>query len=456
VLNKAFENILEKNASGARLLHNLVNNKSILKRLAYTFNDEVLEKFLEAFLPSGTEVVRDLGAIFRSLNKGNLNADKSRENCWCALIELCLSGGTSRRYSGKKVVEVFAAYFSHNLRLLLSNEEIIRALNQVFDIHLECLAAEEFGKAYGGFEHIQRSLETIANRSDRLNLKSHLDELDSYFSFLKNTGWIGESSIRADFAQLNIHLLKFEKYISNASNEGLTVEDNKEVSGEILKEIDKHLEQIKSLLKAMQNKNFVAQQGPKKDLRRDQINFRDLDKRQFDNFSTSDKIYVENAGLVLLWPFLNRFFENLGLLNDKVFVDESAAEKACLLLQYLADGQSEEIFEAHLPLNKVLCGIELEQPVSTQWAIDAEEAEACNNFINAVISNAPLWKNLSLAGFRQAYLKREGALGTRDGNWLLQVKREAYDVMIDKLPWPIQVVRLPWMEHVIFVEWQKV
>jgi hypothetical protein len=175
----------------------------------------------------------------------------------------------------------------------------------------------------------------------------------------------------------------------------------------------------------------------------------------YNAFSDSDKLYVQNSGLVLLWPYLHRFFINLGLADDKTFVDDDAAERACLMLQYLAYGDAEDIFEAQLPLNKLICGLELYWPLNTDWAIDADEKEIADGLLDAVLQNAPLWKNLSHDGFRQAYMGREGILSTRDGHWLLQVKRETYDITLDRLPWTIQVVKLPWMKNLLFVEWQQ-
>jgi hypothetical protein len=32
---------------------------------------------------------------------------------------------------------------------------------------------------------------------------------------------------------------------------------------------------------------------------------------------TADAIYVDNAGLVILWPFLQSFFGRLGLVDEK-------------------------------------------------------------------------------------------------------------------------------------------
>ncbi|GGH06664.1 contractile injection system tape measure protein [Mucilaginibacter phyllosphaerae] len=182
--------------------------------------------------------------------------------------------------------------------------------------------------------------------------------------------------------------------------------------------------------------------------------FSDVIAEATDVFSDSDKLYINYAGLVLLAPFISRFFKSINLADGKSFTDEEAAEKACLLLQYLAAGKDWERFEPHLTLNKLLCGMELYRPVNVQLEISPSELEAADHLLAAVIANAPLWKTLSTDGLRRTYLQREGILSSRDGNWLLQVKRETYDILIDRLPWSARVVKLPWMKNLIFVEWQ--
>jgi hypothetical protein len=176
---------------------------------------------------------------------------------------------------------------------------------------------------------------------------------------------------------------------------------------------------------------------------------------QVGSFSDSDKIGIQNAGLILLWPFLPRFFATLGLTSEGQFAHEASATRACLLLQYLVAGTSDEVFEASLPLNKLLCGIDLAQPLPTAWDIQPAEASAATTLLEAVIQNGPLWRTLSVEGFRQAFLQREGLLSTRDGHWLLQAARETHDIIIDRLPWAVRHVKLPWMEHLLFTEWQQ-
>ncbi|MEM9685562.1 MAG: contractile injection system tape measure protein [Bacteroidota bacterium] len=170
-------------------------------------------------------------------------------------------------------------------------------------------------------------------------------------------------------------------------------------------------------------------------------------------FENTDFITVQNAGLVLFWPFLQRFFEHLELTADTAFHDEAAQYKAVCVLQYLCDEmEEEEFFEGMLMLNKVLCGIPLEDPVEP-IRLSTEEKAMAEDLLQAVIARGAQWKNLTLPGFRTSYLQREGLLRTRDGHWLLQVKKETYDITLEKLPWSFTVVKLPWMPEPLMVEW---
>ena len=170
------------------------------------------------------------------------------------------------------------------------------------------------------------------------------------------------------------------------------------------------------------------------------------------NFSDADVLYVGNAGLVILWPFLTSFFERLGLIEDKKFKNVAACQRAVGLLQYIAD-TIESPLETQLPLNKILCGMAAEDVFDFGGEINEEEKTECHDLLVAVIQQAPILKNMSNAGFRASFLLRQGQLSSRDGNWLLRVERETHDIVLDRFPWSVSMVRLPWMEAIMQVEW---
>ena len=171
-----------------------------------------------------------------------------------------------------------------------------------------------------------------------------------------------------------------------------------------------------------------------------------------DPFSESEEIYIQNAGLILLWPFLTRFFETLNLLQVNQFTEPQANKRAVLLLQYLVD-TSTEIPEHLLPLNKLLCGLNLLDPIEASLDITASEQTECNSLLLAVIHHWSALKSTTPAGFRHAFLQRAGILRLYNGYWLLQAERETYDVLLDQLPWSIRVVKLPWTPEMLSVEW---
>ena len=170
-------------------------------------------------------------------------------------------------------------------------------------------------------------------------------------------------------------------------------------------------------------------------------------------FSDSDEAYITNAGLVILWPFLIHFFERLGLLEERRFKDVAAPHRAVRLLQYLTDPQQEPPPEYLLVLNKVLCGIPVDEVFDFGLPLTEHEIEECHNLLSAAIEQAPILHNMSAAAFRATFLLRRGQLSTRDGAWLLRVERETYDVVLDRLPWSIAWLKLPWMEDPMQVEW---
>jgi hypothetical protein len=170
------------------------------------------------------------------------------------------------------------------------------------------------------------------------------------------------------------------------------------------------------------------------------------------SFSEADELYIGNAGLVILWPFLSHFFTRLDLLAEHQFKDAAARQRAVGLLQHLAT--AEPAFPEYLlPLNKVLCGMTLTEVFDFGPPLSDTEAEECTDLLQAIIAQAPILRDMSAAGFRGTFLLRRGMLSERDGAWLLRVERESYDIVLDRFPWGWEWVKLPWMAAPLRVEW---
>jgi hypothetical protein len=178
------------------------------------------------------------------------------------------------------------------------------------------------------------------------------------------------------------------------------------------------------------------------------------DKKPLDlSFSEADELQVGNAGLVILWPFLGHLFTRLGLLDeDRRFTDVAARQRAAGLLQVLAT-QDAAPPEYLLPLNKLLCGLDVSDLFEFGPPLLESEAQECENLLEAVIAQAPILHDMSADGFRGTFLLRPGLLSMRDGMWLLRVERETFDIVLGGFPWSWEWVKLPWMEAALRVEW---
>lgn len=163
-------------------------------------------------------------------------------------------------------------------------------------------------------------------------------------------------------------------------------------------------------------------------------------------------LFIHQAGLVLLHPFLRAYFEAVGLLAGDRFLDADCQQKAIYLLYYLATGQTQPP-EYELVLPKLLCGWPLNDPVISPELPQAALDEA-GQLLQTVINYWDVLKSTSPDGLREGFLQREGKL-TRTGEkaWKLQVEQRAMDILLSRLPWGVSMVKLPWMDELLTVEW---
>lgn len=168
--------------------------------------------------------------------------------------------------------------------------------------------------------------------------------------------------------------------------------------------------------------------------------------------SESEAAYVENAGLILLWPFLVSLFSRLELVVEKQFVSREARYRAAGLLQHLTTGELEPQ-EHQLILFKLLCGLEPTELYYFGEPVTAAEAAECSDLLSAAITHAEILGELTITELREAFLIRKGVLSARDGVWLLRVERMPQDKPLGKLPWALSWVKLPWLETPLQIEW---
>lgn len=164
------------------------------------------------------------------------------------------------------------------------------------------------------------------------------------------------------------------------------------------------------------------------------------------------EIIVQNAGLVLVHPFLKTFFTETGILTGNGNFLKEKQMLAVQALHFLAAGK-EEFFEANMVFEKYLTGTPLNMPVQRESLLtDKIKAEA-NEMLRQVIKYWPALKNTSPDGLRQNFLQRDGKLIQNEKNYRLLVERKTQDILLEQIDWNISVVKLPWMKNLIHVEW---
>lgn len=174
-------------------------------------------------------------------------------------------------------------------------------------------------------------------------------------------------------------------------------------------------------------------------------------KKSYSISYQGEEITIWNAGLVLLWPFLEGFFDGLGLIQESTYIDKTAGYKGVYCLQYLAD-PANQAMEFEFPLNKILCGIDMDEAVSPV-ALTLNDKTYADGLIKAMISNWPAVGNTSIDSIRQTYFQREGTLSKKDNGWQLVIKKQTWDILLNEMPWGIGMIRLPWNKDLIHVEW---
>ncbi|MCD8079680.1 MAG: hypothetical protein LUF04_04480 [Bacteroides sp.] len=163
--------------------------------------------------------------------------------------------------------------------------------------------------------------------------------------------------------------------------------------------------------------------------------------------------FVENAGAVLLSPYLPVLFERMELTASGGFRDSDAQVKAAFLIQYLVWGDT--LFpEADLLLNKVLTGLSPADPLPPEYTLSPLEKETADGLLRAVLQHWDKLSGTSVEGFRESFLQREGKLEYLPDQVLLTVESRVYDLLLDTVPWSYHPVRWSWMEKPLDVKWR--
>jgi hypothetical protein len=167
-----------------------------------------------------------------------------------------------------------------------------------------------------------------------------------------------------------------------------------------------------------------------------------------------DPIFIKNAGLIILSPYLGMLFQKCGLTDSEGFIDEESKFKAVHLLEYAATGNTGKE-EHELVINKLLCGMDVTEPVERNVTLTDGDKETVNGLLSAITQQWTPLKGTSIDGLRTSFLQRDGKLEEEEEEqYFLKIEQKAFDMLLDQIPWNISQIKLSWMEKILLIEWR--
>lgn len=174
-------------------------------------------------------------------------------------------------------------------------------------------------------------------------------------------------------------------------------------------------------------------------------------KENFQEEKTNSKsAYLQNAGLIILHPFLKEMLKNCDLLGDNNMILNK--ELAAHILHYAAT-KNENDYEHTMLFEKFLCGIPMQESIQRDIKIEDRHKQQVEEMLLSVVEHWSALKNTSTSILRTEFLQREGKLDWSESNPKLTIERKTQDLLLEKIPWNITIVKIPWIEKLIYTQW---
>jgi len=489
LMEKDFESFLTSKSFLIKLRSKLMNS-TFRNRMIYQLSDQQLVRIVESVDSERTQKLWKQ-KYFTSFNQ---IVSTDRKVLWDCLLDDALQKNdevlTSRlifqfiqklsetEYKEQVTATKDTAFFQLVIELLsnfYSTEKVQNAINIVKNSQL--------------FEELNFELENTGQKKSNIDLidkvEKSLDEIEKRENKIKDVKSknhenqdkeIYRVDDRKEFDKTDVDkVIKEEKEIKdNIKNQNVSEKTDHEKSNEAfgqeqlskteaVSRFDKNLEKdqkIPSRKKELQNRE-------KKPLHVSQVKeslseliekeerslFQEIDHIQ-NKEKTYDKnkgeIHINNAGLILLHPYLKDFFKNCNLLDQENQIIDPA--KAVHVLHYVAT-KREQQFESNMVFEKILCGVPIQQSIQRTIELSEELKANTEELLEAVLGNWGVLKNASPDLLRSEFLQRFGKISFKEVNPKITVERKVHDILLDKLPWNIGISRLPWLDHLLFTDW---
>lgn len=189
-------------------------------------------------------------------------------------------------------------------------------------------------------------------------------------------------------------------------------------------------------------------------LTKQDANFKDVNEDlAIANTSDTEEILIDNAGLILLHPFLPQLFTKLDFYTkDEKKLNPNKIHEATQLLHFLAT-KNESPFEYELTFEKFLCGIPFNTPINRFQKISEVQKQECDILLTSVVKH---WKALKTSNtdiLRSGFLTREGKLIKEADSTKIHIQRQGHDILLERIPWGISVMNLPWLNKITYITW---
>ena len=170
-------------------------------------------------------------------------------------------------------------------------------------------------------------------------------------------------------------------------------------------------------------------------------------------YSDKSTVYINNAGLILISPFLPQLFSNLGYIRNSNFKSETEQLRAVNLLEYICNNEIEAP-EYNMSLNKILCGLDLNTPLPLQNELNDKEKFYSIELLDSVIKLLGKSGAISTEEFQKSFLKRDGVIYISGDYFKLRVENRTYDTLLDNIPWCFEDIKHQWLEKKIEATWR--
>jgi len=165
---------------------------------------------------------------------------------------------------------------------------------------------------------------------------------------------------------------------------------------------------------------------------------------------TATRVEISNAGMVLLHPFMEKLFRDLGLMESVTFSHNAARCRGIYVWHYLASGFEDDA-DINFLLPKLLCGLSPNATLCKEVPISDFERSICSNHLCRLLRYWDLAPDIE--SLRRDYLGRSGTIQNINGLWTLRVDHRELDNRAEGSFQSPVTIRHAWQKEPLEVYW---